>query len=35
VQKIVDVVFDEGKFVVDDGDVWCGLVSFFSITFTI
>ena len=29
VQNIVDVVFGEGEFVVEDGDVWCGLVSFF------
>lgn len=30
VQKIVDDVFGQGKFVVEDGDVWCGLVSFFN-----
>ena len=28
VQEIVDIVFDQGKFLVTDGDVWCGLVSF-------
>lgn len=33
VQKIVDVVFGEGEYVVEDGDVWCGLVSI-SIIFT-
>jgi hypothetical protein len=27
VQTIVDSVFGEGKIVVTDGDVWCGLVS--------
>ena len=31
VQKIVDAVFGQGKFVVADGDVWCGLVSFLKI----
>lgn len=30
VQTVVDSVFGEGKFVVTDGDVWCGLVSFLS-----
>ena len=34
VQTIVDIVFGEGKFVVADGDVWCGLVGFFKIIFT-
>ena len=28
VQNIVDVVFGQGSFIVEDGDVWCGLVSF-------
>jgi len=28
VQEIMDIVFDQGKFVVTDGDAWCGLVSF-------
>ena len=32
VQTVVDSVFGEGKFVVTDGDVWCGLVSFSSNT---
>jgi len=28
VQAVVDSVFGDGKIVVTDGDVWCGLVSF-------
>ena len=34
VQKIVDAIFGQGKFVVADGNVWCGLVSFSEIIST-
>ena len=28
VQIVVDIVFGNGKIVVTDGNVWCGLISF-------